>query len=264
MMEQPMQNFFGMPWLPIDVSEHGAALDSLNWWVHLLAIILFVGWTLYFIYVLFRFRQSRNPKADYAGPHSHLNTYVEIGVIVAEIVLLVGFSIPLWAQWTDDFPEESESVVIRVVAEQFAWNFHYSGTDGVFGNTSPELIDVQTNPLGLDMKDPNAADDVIAKRLFLPVDKPIITHLLSKDVIHSFGIPTMRVKQDIIPGSSIPVTFKVLQTGKYLIACSQLCGTGHSTMRGFIEVLSQNDYENWLNREVEKSKMQAESGDDLW
>jgi len=152
MMEQPMQNFFGMPWLPIDVSEHGAALDSLNWWVHLLAIILFVGWTGYFIYVLFRFRQSRNPQANYEGTKSHMGTYIEISVIVAEIVLLVGFSIPLWAQWTDDFPEESESEVIRVVAEQFAWNFHYSGTDGVFGNTAPELIDVQTNPLGLDMK----------------------------------------------------------------------------------------------------------------
>ena len=124
-MEQPMQDFFGMPWLPIDVSEHGAALDSLNWWVHLLAIILFIGWSLYFVYVLFRFRQTRNPQASYTGTRSHLNTYAEVGVIIAEIVLLVGFSIPLWAQWADDFPEESESVVIRVVAEQFAWNFPY-------------------------------------------------------------------------------------------------------------------------------------------
>ena len=263
-MEQPMKEFFGMPWLPIDVSEHGAALDDLNWWLHLLAIILFVGWTGYFIYVLFRFKKSRNPQADYEGTKSHLGTYIEVAVIVAEIVLLIGFSIPLWAQWADDFPEESESVVLRIVAEQFAWNFHYPGSDGVFGNTAPQLIDVQTNPVGLDMEDPNAADDVIAKRLYLPVEKPIITHLTSKDVIHSFGIPAMRVKQDIIPGITIPVTFKVLETGKYLIACSQLCGNGHSSMRGFIEVLSQDNYTDWLNREVEKAKKQAEAGDDLW
>ena len=263
MQQQPMNDFFGFPWMPIDVSEHGKALDQLNIIVHWLMLLLFVGWTLYFIYVIFRFRQSRQPRADYHGTKSHFGTYVEVGVIIAEIVLLAGFSIPLWSQWTDEFPPEEESVIVRVVAEQFAWNFHYSGPDGVFGDTLPELIDVETNPLGLDREDPNAKDDVIVKRLYLPVDQPVITHLTSKDVIHSFGIPAMRVKQDIIPGSSIPVTFKPIETGKFLIACSQLCGVSHFSMRGFIEVLTQEEFAQWMQKEVDKAISEKEQGD-MW
>ncbi len=262
-MEQEMKDFFGRPWLPIDVSEHGAALDELNWLLHWLALLLFVGWTAYFIFVLFRFHRSRNPKADYEGTKSKFGSVTEIAIIVAEIVLLAGFSIPLWAQWTEDFPEESESVVVRVVAEQFTWSYHYPGLDRVFGATKPELIDLETNLLGLDSGDPNGKDDVVAKRLYLPVDKPIIVHLSSKDVIHSFGIPAMRVKQDVIPGVTIPVTFKVLKEGKYLIACSQLCGNGHSTMRGFIEVQSQNGFDAWMAKEVAKS-LAAGDLEDVW
>ncbi len=261
-MEQPMKDFFGFPWLPIDVSEHGAALDQLNLIVHWLMLFLFIAWTAYFIYVLVRFRQSRNPKADYEGTKSKIGSITEVVVIVAEIILLGGFSIPLWAQWTEDFPAAEDSVVVRVVAEQFTWSYHYPGPDGVFGNTKPELIDLETNILGLDTNDPNAKDDVTAKRLNLPVDKPVVVHLSSKDVIHSFGIPVMRVKQDAIPGVSIPVTFKPVVEGKYLIACSQLCGNGHSAMRGFIEVMSQDSFDDWMAAEVAKAQATAE--EDVW
>ncbi|AWT59158.1 MAG: Alternative cytochrome c oxidase subunit 2 [Candidatus Moanabacter tarae] len=262
-MEQPMMRFFGFPWMPIDVSEHGAALDHLNWLLHLLALLLFVGWSIYFIFVLFRFHRSRNPKASYEGTKTKLSSLTEVGVIVAEVILLAGFSIPLWAQWTDDFPEEADSVVVRMVAEQFTWSYHYPGTDGVFGGTKPELIDLETNILGLDPDDPNGKDDVIAKRLYLPVDNDVIVHLSSKDVIHSLGIPAMRVKQDAIPGVTIPVTFKAVKEGKYLIACSQLCGNGHSTMRGFIEVQSENSFASWMAKEVAKS-LTAGDADDSW
>ena len=261
-MKQPMNDFFGFPWMPIDVSEHGFALDQLNDLLHWLALILFVGWTAYFIYVLFRFRRSRSPKASYEGTKTHVGSYVEASVIIAETVLLLGFSIPLWSAWTGDFPLEEDSVVVRVVAEQFTWTYHYPGPDGVFGLTRPELINLETNLLGLDSKDPYGKDDVIAKRLYLPVQKDVICHLNSKDVIHNLGIPAMRVKQDVMPGSSIPVTFKVMKTGKFLIACSQLCGNGHSTMRGFIEVLEQEEFDTWLAKQVEKKKRL--STQDVW
>ena len=262
MMDQPMKDFFGFPWLPIDVSKHGAALDQLNLIVHWLMLILFIGWSAYFVYVLVRFRRSRNPEADYVGTKSRLGSYVEVGVIIAEIILLAGFSIPLWAQWTEDFPAEEDAVVVRVVAEQFTWSYHYPGPDGVFGRSEPERIDLETNILGLDPKDPNGKDDFVAKRLNLPVDKPVIVHLSSKDVIHSFGIPAMRVKQDAIPGVSIPVTFEAVEEGKYLIACSQLCGNGHSAMRGFIEVMSQTGFDNWMAAAVAKAQSAGE--EEVW
>jgi hypothetical protein len=91
--------------------------------------------------------------------------------------------------------------VIEVTAEQFAWNVHYPGPDGVFGKTDLSLLDVETNPLGLDRKDPAAKDDITTlNQLYLPANKPVIVKLRSKDVIHSFNLPEFRVKQDAVPG----------------------------------------------------------------
>src|ERR1044072_1117913 len=115
--------------LPVQASAHAARLDQLNTIVHWLMLILFVGWGLFFIFTLIRFRAKANPKADYVGVKSHMSTYLEVGVAVFEVVLLIGFSIPLWAAPLNpgEFPLEKEAVVVKVMAEQFAWNIHYAG-----------------------------------------------------------------------------------------------------------------------------------------
>ena len=129
-------------------------------------------------------------------------------MLVVEMLLLFAFSIPLWAARVDHLPPASEALVVQVTAEQFAWNVHYPGPDGVFGRTDIKLLDLQSNPLGLDRSDPAAKDDVTTlNQLYLPVDKPVIVRLRSKDVIHSFGVPEFRVKQDAIPGLTIPIWF---------------------------------------------------------
>lgn len=260
-----MKEFLGLPLLPENAAVHGAIIDDVILYTHWLMIPLFVGWSAYFIYVLFRFRQGANPKADYRGATGTFSKYLEAGVILAEIILLFGFSIPLWKSIANEFPPEKDSLVIRVVAEQFAWNIHYPGADGKFGKTTPGLIDLQSNPLGLDRKgDPDAKDDVVTKLLRLPVNKPVIAHLTSKDVIHSFGIPAFRVKQDAIPGSRIPVTFTPIKEGKYLIACSQLCGVGHSTMRGFIQVEPLESFDQWYLAESAGNAKGAAGANDSW
>ena len=104
-------------WMPEIAAEHGQRIDDALFLVHWFMLALFVGWILFFLYALYRFRRSRNPVADYRGVTSHRNTWVEVGVVVVEAVLLVGFSIPLWAQRVDDFPAESEATVVRVVAQ---------------------------------------------------------------------------------------------------------------------------------------------------
>ena len=127
---------------------------------------------------------------------------------VIEGVLLVGFAIPLWAARVEHVPSASEALIVQVTGEQFAWNIHYPGPDGVFGRTDIKLLDLQSNPLGLDRDDPAAKDDVTTlNQLYLPVNKPVVVRLRSKDVIHSFGVPEMRVKQDAIPGLTIPIWF---------------------------------------------------------
>jgi cytochrome c oxidase subunit 2 len=252
--------------MPALAATHGAQIDNMIGWVHVFMLILFVGWGGFFLYCLVRFRRSRNPVADYAGVKSHTSSYLEAGVAVVEAVLLFGFAIPLWAARVDTIPPESESLVVHVTGEQFAWNIHYAGPDGKFGRTDITMIDLQSNPMGLDRSDPDGKDDVTTvNQLYLPVNKPIIVKLRSKDVIHSFGVPEFRVKQDAIPGLTIPIWFIPNVTtaemrtrmGKpefqYEIACAQLCGLGHAKMRGLVTVQSAEEFQTWMDEKVKEA-----------
>jgi cytochrome c oxidase subunit 2 len=267
-----MTEWLGLPPL---AATHGGQIDSLIGWTHVFMLILFVGWGGFFVYCLIRFRRSRHPVANYTGVTSHTSSYSEIGVAVVEAILLFGFSIPLWAARVDHIPSESEALVVQLTGEQFAWNVRYAGPDGVFGKTDINLIDVQSNPLGIDRSDPAAKDDVTTlNQLYLPSNKPIIVKLRSKDVIHSFNVPEFRVKQDAIPGLTIPVWFVPnvtteamrTRTGnpefQYEIACAQLCGLGHYRMRGFVTVLRTDEFQKWMDDEQTKLKEQGES--DVW
>lgn len=257
---------------PPAASAHAGDIDRMIDAVHVLMLLLFVGWILFFFYALFRFRASRNPKADYVGVKKKTNTYLEIGVAVAEGILLLGFSIPAWSERVDDIPSGAETVEVRVVSQQFAWNIWYPGADGVFGEQDLSLIDEASNPLAL-VRDGAGADDIVTlNQLHLPVGKPAIIHLSSKDVIHSFNLPNMRIKQDAIPGLTIPLWFEPTittaqmreQTGDpayvYEIACAQLCGNSHYAMRGFLTVHAQEEFDAWMATEVEA----LQGGDDFF
>jgi len=146
----------------------------------------------------------------------------------------------------NQFPSESEALVVRVVAEQFSWNIHYPGPDGKFGRTDIKLM-AADNPLGLDKNDPDAKDDVTTiNQLNVPVDRPVLIHLSSKDVIHSFGVYELRVKQDAIPGIDTPVWFTPTRPGEYEVTCSQLCGLGHYRMRSYVTVQTADAFRQWL------------------
>jgi cytochrome c oxidase subunit 2 len=238
-----MLNWLGMP---VEASTHAGDIDQMIVLVHWLMVLLFVGWGAFFVYVLFRFRKGANPTASYTGAKGKISKGLEVAVAAVEIVLLVFFAIPAWAKRVNAFPAENEAVVVRVLGEQFAWNVQYPGPDGKFGRTDPKLV-ASDNPLGLDRTDANGKDDVTTiNQLNLPVDRPILVHLSSKDVIHSFGLYEMRVKQDAIPGMDIPVWFVPNRVGEYEITCSQLCGLGHYRMRGFVTIQSQADFQTWM------------------
>jgi cytochrome c oxidase subunit II len=263
-IENIMTEWLGMPAL---AATHGAQIDNLVGWIHIFMLILFVGWGGFILYAIVRFRRSRNPVADYKGVTSKNSTYAEIGVAIVEAVLLIGFAIPLWAARVDTVPPENQALTVNLTPEQFAWNVRYAGPDGVFGRTDIKLIDLQSNPLGVDRSDPAAKDDVTTvNQVYLPVNKPIIVNLRSKDVIHSFNVPEFRVKQDAIPGLTIPIWFipnvttaeMRQRTGnpqfQYEIACAQLCGLGHYRMRGFVTVLSTEEFQKWMDDEQAKLK----------
>lgn len=236
-------------WLPMDISTHGHVVDFLINWIHWFMIALFVGWGIYFFYCLIHFRQGANPRATYDPVKGKTCKYVEIGVVIVEAVLLIGISIPAWSEFKHDFPSQSEAQVVRVVAEQFAWNVHYPGKDEVFGRTAPQFVSAD-NLLGLDPDDPDGKDDLNAiNNLHIVVNKPVILHLTSKDVIHSFKVPVMRLTQDIIPGQEIRIWFEATKMGQFDIACAQLCGLGHFRMRGQLTVETPETLATWLEEQ---------------
>ena len=270
----------GLP--KVSASTQGPAIDQVISLTHWLMLILFVGWGIFFIYTLIRFRASKNTKAEYSGVKNHYSSYLEAGVAVIEVALLFGFAFPIWASRVNDVPIDKEAVQIRVVGQQFAWNIHYPGPDGVFGNSSVDLVDEAENPIGLDRSDDFAKDDVVTvNQLHIPVNTPINISLSTKDVIHSFSLTELRVKQDAIPGMEIPVWFEATMTteeflkttigtgreGKgFEIACAQLCGLGHYRMKGFLTVHNDEGYSAWLQKELEYLEEEEDDdwGDDEW
>jgi cytochrome c oxidase subunit 2 len=244
-------------------SEHGGQMDNFILYVHALMFILFVGWLAYFLYAIFRFRKSKNPKASYTGVQSHFSTYAEVAVAIVELVLLVGLAVPLWATVVepDHFPgEKDKPLVLKVTAQQFAWNTRYPGKDGAFGRQDFKFV-APDNKFGIDKSDPNAKDDFESpiNLMVVPAGRHVIIHLSSLDVIHCFKVVPLRVTQDAIPGLMIPSHFKATKEGKYMITCAQLCGNGHANMRGNLTVLSQAEYEKWEAETAAKAKGTATS-----
>jgi cytochrome c oxidase subunit 2 len=256
-----MNDWFGFP---LNASAHGGALDDMTVYIHWGMFALALGWGTYFLYALWRFRAGRQPQASYAGAKGTVSKASEVAVVVAEIALLAIFAIPTWAAWVRLPDAGAGALEVRVVGEQFAWNVHYPGGDGKFGRTDVKLVS-SGNPLGLDRSDPLAADDITTiNQLHLPVDRPAVVRLSSKDVIHSFGLPVMRVKQDAIPGMEIPIHFTPTMATPpesvfpacaatkscWEIACAQLCGLGHYRMRGFLVVHQPAAFDAWLARQA--------------
>src|SRR2546425_5013666 len=120
-------------------AEHGSYIDDMLEFCHWFMLLLFVGWSAFFFYTLFRFHKSRHPKADYHGVKTHASTHVEFVVVLIETVLLLGFALPLWAKRVIDFPKK-DALVVRVMGQQFAWNFWYPGADGKFGKNDANFI----------------------------------------------------------------------------------------------------------------------------
>ncbi len=235
-------------WLGIlpNASEHGRLVDHMLEFCHWFMLVLFIGWTAYFLYCLFRFHRSRHPKASYHGVKSKVSAHIEFSVVLVEAVLLLGFGIPLWGKRVLDFPKDSpDALRIRAIGEQFAWTFHYAGADGKFGRQDAKYI-TASNPLGLDPNDPDGKDDFTFKNeLHLVNQRPTVIEVSSKDVIHSLSLQHMRMDQDAIPGSRIPMWFKPIIAGHYEIVCAQLCGSGHSTMKADMVVEDLASFESW-------------------
>lgn len=239
-------------------SEHGFAVDSMLEMCHWFMLALFIGWSGFFLLAVTRYRKSKHPKASYHGVTSHYSTHAEATVVFIEAVLLIGLAFPIWAKRVLDLPPEGSDVMrIRAIAEQYAWNFHYPGKDGVFGDQSSAFV-TASNPLGLDPASEASKDDFVSKNeIHIINQRPVVVEVSSKDVIHGFAIPHMRVSQDAIPGTKVPLWFRPIREGKFEIVCAQLCGGGHYAMRSHLIVESAEKFNAFAK---ELSDMQHPAG----
>ncbi len=237
-------------WMPEAITAVGREIDTTF-------LITLVGTGVIFLaahvalgVTVWRFgRQSDKPASD-----SHGNTTMEFVWTIGALVIFVGMTVFSYSVWAETRFIEQKSMqsdegrlVIEVVGQQFVWNMRYAGDDNVFGPTDIDLIDdAAGNPVGLDRSGPGGADDIMVPEMRVPVNQEVEVVLKSKDVIHNFFVPELRIKLDTVPGLVGKLRFLPEKEGKYEIVCSELCGLGHYKMRSFLHVVSQQEYDDWL------------------
>jgi cytochrome c oxidase subunit 2 len=208
-------------WLPEDVSTFGPDIDSLFYLIYYITGVAFILVTVLMIWFLIKYRYSDARRATY----THGNTTLEIiwTVIPAAIFIALSFmSVSTWARVKRSAP--ASDFELGVTGKQFNWEIAYPGPDGKLGTDDDVKFD---------------------NDLHVPVNKVIRVHLTSRDVIHSFYLPNLRLRQDAVPGRTILVWFEAKKPGKYELPCSQLCGFGHSGMKGWLYAHTPEEYQKW-------------------
>jgi len=234
-------------WLPRLASRHGAGIDNMLIYLLVSTGTLFLAGHFVLGYFIWRFGGQAKPSHRLSSKKVERNWSLVLGLIMTLVaeggVLAIGM--PVWGEYFAAAPP-ADALTIEVTSEQFAWNVRYPGVDGQFGSISPALIDV-SNPIGLDPDDSIGNDDITTvNQIYVPVDEPVRIRLRSKDVIHSFFLPELRVKQDAVPGMTIDIWFVPTESGQFELACTELCGLGHYRMKGFFNVMTAAEFDTWL------------------
>jgi len=238
-------------WLPPLASKHGAGVDAM---LHYLLVatgsMLLVAFTALSWLVWTGGRRHTVPQLP--SHRTEIAFSLISGLLMAAVaeVGVLAIGLPVWQQYFGAVPPPN-AITIDVTAQQFLWNVHYPGPDGAFGRTRVSLVDDASNPIGLDPADAAGKDDVILiNRFVAEVDRPVHVRLHSKDMIHSFFLPHLRVKQDVIPGMTPEITFVPTRTGTFELACAELCGLGHYRMQGLFKVVPAGEFDKALREEA--------------
>lgn len=232
----------GKWWFPESITEHGPSVDRQFMITIVVCGIAFAAAQIGLGWVVWKYRDSADKQR---ALYSHGNNRLEVIWTVVTAIVFISLGVMgqrVWASLNLN-SAPAGSYLIEVTAQQFAWNVHYPGKDNLFGKTDPQFIDDTTNPVGLVATDANAKDDSVTPTLVIPVNRPVELVLKSKDVTHSFWVPQLRFKQDLVPGMAIRVHFTANKIGKYELACAELCGMNHFKMKSYLLVLPQTDFD---------------------
>ncbi len=230
----------GALWLPTLASNWGA-IDNMLVITLIVTGIAFVVLNLILAYIVFRYRARDGQKAAFFAENHRLERNL-ILVTALGIIVMLGPGLFVYSEFIH--PPQN-ALVIEVLGQQWRWSFRYPGTDGKLGRTDPKLF--AQNAVGIDITDPVTQDDVVTTGpLHLPLNRPIIIKLRSKDVLHSFYVPEFRAKMDAVPGMVTRLWFTPTKTGTFDLLCAELCGTAHFQMRSKVIVESPEEFERWL------------------
>lgn len=219
-------------WFPADVSTFGPNIDSILKLIIYVVGISFVLTEVVLLAFVILYRRREGKRAAFVrGESLRELAWVLIPVLIV-IFLDVAIDVkakPVWDLVKEQGP--TPGLTVKLDAFQFGWEFTYPGPDGRFG--THDLIQTTT--------------------LTVPAGQVVRLLTTSKDVIHSFYVPQLRLKQDVLPGREIPVWFEATTPGKYEIGCSQLCGISHFAMKGLLHVLTPAEYQQWVSQHWPKS-----------
>ncbi len=247
----------GRWWFPAAISEHGPAYDRQFMLTIIVVGVAFAAAQIGLGIALWRYG-SKSRGGEQRAVYSHGNNRLEIVWTLITAAVFISLGILGQFVWADMHfrPAAADAYKVHVYAQQFSWNFHYAGKDNVFGHTDPALVkDADLNFIGLDANDANAKDDSAVTALVVPVNRQVELTLNAKDVTHSFWVPPLRFKQDLVPGMQIKVHFTPTKVGTYELACAELCGALHYKMKSFMLVLPAEEHR--LLAEMPQAEFQA-------
>jgi len=229
-------------WFPEAITDHGPTVDRQFMITIVVCGIAFVAAQVGLGWVVWKYRDSADKQR---ATYSHGNNRLEVVWTIVTAIVFISLGVMGQRVWASLHLNAAPagSYQIEVTAQQFAWNFRYAGKDNIFGKTDVQFIDDTNNPVGLVETDAGAKDDTVTPTLVIPVNRPVELILKSKDVTHSFWVPQLRFKQDLVPGMAIRVHFTVNKAGKYELACAELCGMNHFKMKTFMLALPQADFD---------------------
>jgi cytochrome c oxidase subunit 2 len=244
----------GRDWMPPLASRHGAGIDAmLRYLLVTTGLMLLIAFSVLAWFILQGGRRETVTRR-LASRRAELLFPLALGVLMALVaeggVLAIG--LPVWNEYFEAAPPPN-ALAIDVTGQQFLWLVRYPGPDGAFGRVETRLVDDVANPTGLDRTDPAAADDVtLINQIVAVVDRPLRVRLHARDMIHSFFLPHLRVKQDAIPGMTPEITFVPTREGVFELACAELCGLGHYRMQGQLRVVGPEQFDEALREEAAK------------
>lgn len=245
-------------------SDHGILVDRLmKYTLIITGIVFFVTQILLFWYS-YKYQESDKRKAYYFPHNNKLETVWTVAPTIVLTILIV-FGLIYWHKMTGPAPKDA--MTVEITGSQFKWEFRYPGADGILGKKYYKNINLGGgNPLGQIWEDAANQDDIYVSGdpMYLVVNKPVKLVIGAKDVVHSVGLPHFRLKMDAVPGTPTTLWFTPIKTTRqmrqetgnpdfvYEIACDQMCGSGHTGMRGEIMVVTQAEYNIWLKKQVPK------------